>query len=172
MIALAMGAIGLCLVGVPAGAEEQWTTYSNPRYGATADYPADLFTVKEPPPENGDGQTFHTADGRAELTIYGANNIDGEAGRLRLAPRESADISYKKVGADFYAVSGKRGATIYYERCNFPNLDVLVCFYVSYPAADKAKWDPIATRIGQSLRFALTGIRNRAWLCSSWPPLP
>jgi hypothetical protein len=64
------------------------------------------------------------------------------------------DVTYKNIGADFYAVS--RGATIYYERC-FPNMDVLSCFYVSYPAAEKAKWDAIVTRIGQSLRFALRG---------------
>jgi hypothetical protein len=65
------------------------------------------------------------------------------------------DVTYKKIGADFYAVS--RGATTYYERCNFPNMDVLSCFYVSHPAAEKAKWDAIVTRIGQSLRFALRG---------------
>jgi len=34
---------------------------------------------------------------------------------------------------------------------------VLSCFYVSYPAAEKAKRDAIVTRIGQSLRFALRG---------------
>jgi hypothetical protein len=26
-------------------AKERWATYSNPRFGTTADYPADLFTV-------------------------------------------------------------------------------------------------------------------------------
>jgi len=144
-LVLATGAIGLCLAHVPAAAEEQWATYSNPRYGATADYPR---------------QTFHTADGRAELTIYGTNNIDGEAPDVYLSKHVSlADVSYKKVGSDFYAVSGTRGATIYYERCNFPNLDVLVCFYMCYPAAEKAMWDPIVTRIGESLRFALTGVQ-------------
>ena len=159
-LAVAMGATGLCLAHVPAVAEEQWATYSNPRYGATADYPADLFTVTDPPPENGDGQTFHTADGRAEFTIYGTNNIDGEPPDIYVSRHVSlADVSYKKVGSDFYAVSGKRAATIYYERCNFPNLDVLVCFYISYPAAEKAKWDAIVTRVGQSLRFALTGVQ-------------
>lgn len=158
ILVLAVGAIGICLAHVPAAAEEQWATYSNPRYGATADYPADLFAVKEPPPENDDGQTFHTADGRAELTIYGTNNIDSEPPDIYVSKHVSlADVSYKKVGPDFYAVSGQRGATIYYERCNFPNLDVLVCFYMSYPAADKARWDGVVTRIGQSLRFALTG---------------
>ena len=40
------------------------------------------FSVQEPPPENGDGQTFHTADGRAELTIYGTNNRHSEEPKL------------------------------------------------------------------------------------------
>jgi len=37
-------------------AEERSATYTNPRFGTTADYPPDLFTVLDPPPENGDGQ--------------------------------------------------------------------------------------------------------------------
>jgi hypothetical protein len=74
--------VALCLWGRAALAQEQWETYSNPRFGATAEYPADLFTVQEPPPENGDGQTFHTADGRAELTIYDTNNLHSEEPKL------------------------------------------------------------------------------------------
>jgi hypothetical protein len=139
-------------------AQEQWGTYSNPRFGATADYPTDLFTVPDPPSENGDGQIFHTADGRAELMIYGTNNIDGERPEVYVPRHVNLDdVSYKKISSDFYAVSGTRGATIYYERCNFPNDDVLNCFYISYPAAEKAAWDAVVTRIGQSLHFALTG---------------
>jgi hypothetical protein len=148
-------------MSLPIGAalaEERWATYLNPRFGAAADYPADLFTVKDPPPENGDGQTFHTADGRAELSIYGSYNIDGERPEAYVQRHVSLrDVTYKKIGADFYAVSGTRGATVYYERCNFPDNDMLSCFYVSYPAAEKAKWDPIVTRIGRSLRLAQTG---------------
>jgi hypothetical protein len=60
----------LSLWSTAALAQQQWTTL-NPRFGAAADYPVDLFTVKDAPPENGDGQTFCTADGRAELSIYG-----------------------------------------------------------------------------------------------------
>jgi hypothetical protein len=32
-------------------AKERWAIYSNPRFGTTADYPADLFTVLDPPPD-------------------------------------------------------------------------------------------------------------------------
>ena len=151
-------AIGFCAWIGGAAAQEQWGTYSNPRFGATADYLADLFTVKDPPSENGNGQIFRTADGRAELDIYGTNNIDGERPEVYVPRHVNLDdVAYKKIGSDFYAVSGTRGETIYYERCNFPNDDVLNCFYISYPAAEKTDWDAIVARIGQSLRFALTG---------------
>src|SRR4029078_9553672 len=88
----------------------------------------------------------------------GTNNLHSEEPQAYVQHNVSLrDVTYKKIGADFYAVSGTRGATIYYEHCNFPNMDVLSCFYVSYPAAEKAKWDALVTRISQSLRFALRG---------------
>jgi hypothetical protein len=145
-----------CVSGIKQlEASERWVTYSNPRFGTTVDYPADLFAVAEQPSENGDGQVFHTADGRAELMVYGTNNIDHERPEVYV-PRHVnlADVSYKKMGSDFYVVSGTRGATIFYERCNFPNDDVLNCFSISYPATEKAAWDAIVTRISRSLRFA------------------
>jgi hypothetical protein len=144
-------------VGATA-AQEQWSTYSNPRYGTTIDYPIDLFSAPDPPSENGDGQIIHTADGRAELIIYGLNNMDGERPDVYISRHVNLDdVAYKKIGSDFYVVSGTRGTIIFYERCNFPNDDVLNCFSVTYPAAEKAAWDPIVTRMSQSLRFALTG---------------
>ena len=147
-----------CLCAAVALAEERWVTYANPRFGAAADYPADLFTVQAPPPENGDGQTFRTADGHAELAIYGSYNTEDERPEAYVAHNVNlSDVTYKKIGSDFYAVSGTRGDAIYDERCNFPNHDVLSCFYVSYPAAEKANWDPIVARIGRSLHLAPTG---------------
>ena len=84
------------------------------------------------------------------MSIYGSSNIDGERPKTYVSRNVNlGDITYKKIGSDFYAVSGTRGEMIYYERC-FPNDDVLTRLYVSYPAAEKAKWDPIVARIGRS----------------------
>jgi hypothetical protein len=45
-----------CVSGIKQlEASERWVTYSNPRFGTTVDYPADLFSVAEQPSENGDG---------------------------------------------------------------------------------------------------------------------
>jgi hypothetical protein len=157
MIARHFAFVAVCLWPAVALAQEQWGTYSDPRFGTTIDYPIDLFTVLEPPSESGDDRILRTADGRATLMIYGLNNNDGERPEVYLPRHVNLDdVSFKRVTADHYVVSGVRGETIYYERCNFPNDEVLNCFSITYPAAEKSAWDAIVTRISHSLRFALT----------------
>ncbi len=149
----------LTLFAAPHGhagqAQGRCVTYANPRFGTITDYPADLFTVQSPPPENGDGATFRTADDRAQLAIYGAYNVDNDTPANYVAKNEVlSGATYKRVASDFYVVSGTSNADIYYERCNFRprNDDVLNCIHVVYPAGEKALFDPIATRICKSLR--------------------
>lgn len=144
-------AVGFCTI---ASAQQKWATYVNERFGAAADYPSDLFSQTDPPPDNGDGQTFRTTDGEAELSIYGSNNIDNdtpESYLTKYANRE--DVDFKRVTARFYAISGRRGDKIFYERCNFPpRAGSLGCFHIEYPAAQKAVWDKVIARISHSLR--------------------
>src|SRR5262245_19108145 len=98
-----------CLASAVAAAEERWSTYGNARFGVFADYPSSLFTVEDAPPESGDGQRFRTADGRAELAIYGSYIIGNETPEDYVANRvDLADVSYKKIGRDFYVISGTR----------------------------------------------------------------
>jgi hypothetical protein len=152
--ALTVVTIWFALAQAAAG-EKPWATSSNPRFGTTADYPADVFTAQDPPPENGDGTTFRTADGRAQLAIYGAYNVDNDTPASYLAKYEElSSAAYKRVTTEFYAVSGTTGADIYYDRCNFPphNDDILNCIHVVYPARERAFFDPIVTRISKSLR--------------------
>lgn len=49
---------------------QQWTTYHNARYGATADIPPD-FAPSGPEAANSDGLIFRSSNGL--LTIYGAS---------------------------------------------------------------------------------------------------
>jgi len=146
---------GLVALSAAVPAQGRWATYSNPRFGTTADYPADLFAVQDPPSENGEGATFRTADGRAQLAIYGAYNVDSDTPASYVAKnKELQSATYQRIAAGFYAVSGTNGADIYYDRCNFPphNDDILNCIHVVYPAREKALFDPIVTRISKSLR--------------------
>jgi hypothetical protein len=140
-----------------ATAKERWETYANPRFGTSADYPADLFTQLDAPPDNGDGQRFHTADGSAELAIYGAWNADNDTPKSYVenyVEEDGAGISYRQITDRFFVVSGTKDGKIFYQRCNFlTQPDAVVhCFEISYPEQEKEKWDAIVARVSRSLR--------------------
>jgi hypothetical protein len=143
-------------------AKERWATYTNPRFGTTADYPAGLFTVLDPPPENGDGQGFRTVDGRAHLSIYGTWNVQGDTPQTYVSnyvDLTGASVTYKQVTDRFYVISGTRKGKIFYDRCNF-SVDpqgILDCFTISYPEQEKSEWNPIVSRLSRSLRAGRGG---------------
>jgi hypothetical protein len=150
-----LGLILLLALSATAPAQTRWATYANARFGTTADYPADLFTRRDPPPENGDGVRMHTADDRATLTIYGGYNADNDTPASYFERHiDKNGVTYKKVTKTYYAASGARSADIFYERCNFPKGDraAVDCFEITYPAREKVAWDAIVTRISKSLR--------------------
>ena len=148
LAAIVAGAAGV------AAAQARWATCANPRFGTTADYPVDLFTKRDPPPENGDGRSFRTADDRAQLAIYGSHNVENDTPASYLEKYvEREGVTYKRMTQSYYVISGLRDGNIFYDRCNFrPGGNVIDCFILTYPAREKTAWDPIATRISRSLR--------------------
>lgn len=156
IIGASLVAIGTAAAQQPRARQpHQWTTYYNARFGTTADYPADIFTVRAPPPTNGDGQTFRTADGRAQLLIYGTHNAEEDNPRSYVAKYYNGpEVTYKRITRSFFVVSGVHDGAIFYNRCNFPAKaeGIIDCIGLNYPASDKAKWDAIVTRISSSLR--------------------
>ena len=150
-----LGSIILVVV-TDAAAQQRWTTYANPRFGATVDYPADRFVRRDPPPENGDGQAFHTRDGRARLAVWGAYNVDNDTPQQYVEQYVERDggITYRQITARHFVVSGVRKGDIFYQRCNFPAPpdDVIDCFEATYPPADKAAMDAVVARLSRSLR--------------------
>lgn len=139
----------------PAETASAWSTYQNARFGTQVDYPADLFSERDPAPTNNDGRTFRSRDGRARLSVYGAHNVEADTPQAYLDKYgDGAEPSFRRVTAQFYALSGRRGEEIYYQRCNFAGREdgTIHCVDISYPQADKAKFDPIVERISRSLR--------------------
>jgi hypothetical protein len=137
-----------------------WTTYANPRFGTAVDYPAAIFSVRDAEPANGGGQSFRSADGRATLSIYGSHNVEDDTPQSYLDKYvETQGVSYKRVTRQFFAVSGKRGGEIFYQRCNFaaPPSGVLHCVSLSYPADQAGTYDGVAGTISKSLRAGKTG---------------
>ena len=135
-----------------------WSNYANARFGATIDIPPG-FVNDVPGPANGDGLTFHSADGKAELLVWGNNLVDGEfaadgMSRLQGEKYEGWDVSYQKVSRNEWNVfSGSKGGRIMYAR------SIASCrgtqtlhFRIEYPEAQKKHYDPVVERLSKSLK--------------------
>jgi hypothetical protein len=132
-----------------------WASYANARFGTWLDYPSDLFSERDPAPINNDGRTFRSRDGRARLSVHASHNVEADTPQRYLQKYpDDQPSSFRRVTKTFYVLSGRRGDDIYYRRCNFVGLEdgTIHCFEISYPAADKATYDPIVERMGKSLR--------------------
>jgi hypothetical protein len=128
-----------------AAAGGGWQHYVNPRFGAAADVPARGFTA-DPPPANGDGQSWtSTADG-GTVAVYGANQVvaDDFPGYrrfvLKSAREDGLRITYDRHGEGWFVYSGRSGATIVYERVEEACDGVVVAIHFRYPAAAQAVW--------------------------------
>jgi hypothetical protein len=148
----------LLLFCSPAFAAE-WTVYSNPRFGVSIDVPPG-FVNDVPPPANADGLTFHSADGVAELRVWG-NHLSEADFNHEVAARQKSDtadgwnISYVAGvnGSGWQVYSGTRHDRLLYAKsiasCN--NTQALH-FRLEYPVVQKTSYDPLVERLGISLK--------------------
>lgn len=131
-------------------------TYVNERFGVAVDYP-DILEVRDPPPANGDGQTFWTRDGRARLSVFGFLNADRETPRQLMEARRQpgTDYSYAQAARGWFVLSGTRRGRISYLRCLIggKGADVVGCLDLEYPAAEAAAWHTAIGRMSRSLRL-------------------
>ncbi|CAN7150951.1 hypothetical protein [Pararhizobium sp. LjRoot238] len=144
-------------VSSPALAADDWTRYSNPRFGYSAAVPPG-FTLQQEA-DNGDGATFRADDGRSELSIYGTTVEGGEfAGEARKRiDRDRArgwTITYDKVTEGWASYSGSRTADVLYVR------GIALCdgnaayFRLRYPRDALKRFDGVIGRMVKSLRLA------------------
>lgn len=141
----------------PALAADDWTRYSNPRFGYSAAVPPGF--TRQQDADNGDGATFRSDDGRSELLIYGTMIEDGEfagAARKRI-DRDRADgwtITYDKVTEGWASYSGSRTADVLYVR------GIALCdgntayFHLRYPRDALKTFNGVIGRMVKSLRPA------------------
>src|SRR5438046_1460692 len=66
--------LALTLFASSASAQS-WHTYTNARFGTTADVPRDWTAGQEP--ENGDGLVFTSPDGQSTIIISGGLHVEG-----------------------------------------------------------------------------------------------
>ena len=156
--ALMLGALSTGALRAEA-ASVAWTRYVNPRFGTSAEVPAGF--VAQPPPENEDGRTFASPDGGGEIRIYASNGPSVVTESFRAYETWTAEaevesgwtITYRARGKGWFALSGTRGESVVYQKA------VAGCrgsvahhVWISYPAGQKSRYDPIVARLGRSLR--------------------
>ena len=137
-------AIAVVLLATPALAGD----YTNSRFGYSITYPDGLFTP-QPEAENGDGRHF-LAQGGADLAVWGGYNaldqspadIAGET----LANCTGAAAPYKLVKPTVVVVSCLTKDGVVYRK-TYIRGDVLTSFELTYPAADRARWDAVIGKL-------------------------
>ncbi|AZO07154.1 MULTISPECIES: hypothetical protein [unclassified Mesorhizobium] len=133
-------------------------TYVNARFGTVCTFPDQIFTERMPEPENGDGLEWHSADG-ASVACYGSYNaLDDTPKSLveneKASPEPGEEVTYGKAGKNWAVLSGMKGDKIFYRRSVFGRKDVIHSVFIEYPAALKAKYDPLVGTIAGSLHEA------------------
>jgi len=131
-------------------------TYVNARFGTVCTFPDDIFTDRQPEPENGDGQQWLSADG-ASLSCYGSYNAgddtpDSVVNDEKASTEPGYKLTYSKTGKNWAVLSGIKGDNIFYERCVFGKEDVIHTVWIEYPASLKTKYDPLVGAIAGSLK--------------------
>jgi hypothetical protein len=146
----------LMLAALAPAPAHRWTLYANARFGTRLLYPADMFG-RGVEPDNGDGISFRAADG-GTLAIFGRWNVEREspdqfAQRVTPAPAYR-QLDYRLVRPTFVILSGFRGNRVYYERYAFSGRDGAIhAFVLEYPAARRARYEPIIARMSASLSW-------------------
>ena len=142
----------------PLSAVEPFSTYANSRFNYSIEYPANLLIPRGEAP-NGDGQIFASADGQAQMIIYGTHNVF-EQSLQDLFQKESQDaanakiskqVTYKRQKDNWFVVSGYIGPKIFYQKTFLSN-DMFKTFYIEYPEDQRGLYDPILSRLGKSFK--------------------
>ncbi|RWL81195.1 MAG: hypothetical protein EOR67_13660 [Mesorhizobium sp.] len=133
-------------------------TYVNARFGTVCTFPDQIFTQRMPEPENGDGLEWHSADG-ASVACYGSYNAFDDTPKSlveneKASPEPGEEVTYGKAGKNWAVLSGTKGDKIFYRRSVFGKEGVIHSVFIEYPAALKAKYDPLVGTIAGSLHEA------------------
>jgi hypothetical protein len=153
--ALPLAAVLLALVLGGGAFAGDWLTYHNDRYGTTIDYPGSF--KPQPAPDSDDGRAFKAADGAKFLVSAAYNALDFNVAKYRdfvvknLDP--GAKVTYEARGDNWFVISGTKDADVFYERHLLSHAAQMTeDFVISYPAALKQSYDPIAARMAKSFR--------------------
>ena len=155
---LMTGLLAALMVPASMAVAEDWVTYQNARFGTQIEVPSSLSSL--PPPQNGDGLTWASADGLTELVVYAgfwnvrSDDFDDYREWFGQMMRDrGASVTYQAEDDGWFVYAGVFRGNVFYVRTNrsqrCPN--IAHTFELAYPADQKADRDPWAGRLGSSL---------------------
>ena len=147
---LAIAAAQPVVLSAPLGSNV-YKTYANARFSYSISYPADLL-IPQGEAENGDGQTFRAQGGRAEMRVWGQNNVNSETLRTsftRTVNEWGRGVSYKVIKGDWFVVTALVNGKIHYQKTMLRR-GVFKTLQIEYDATQRATYDPVAARISKS----------------------
>ena len=133
----------------------RWEGYTNTRYGVMIDYPADLFAIQPPPPDNA-GRNFTAEKAGARFHVYShANALNFSVEELQA--EDVLDIgdaeAVKQNGADWYQVVASKEAETIVRRVVLSEGGATVHrLEIAYPKTAAAAFEPIVARMVRSFR--------------------
>jgi RNA polymerase subunit RPABC4/transcription elongation factor Spt4 len=133
----------------------RWESYINTRYGVVIDYPADLFAIQPPPPDNA-GRDFRAEQAGARFSIYShANAMNFSVEELQAEDvLEIGDAAaVKQNGRDWYQiVAGKGDETILHRVLLSEGNTMVHRLEIATPKAGATAFGPIVARMAGSFR--------------------
>lgn len=133
----------------------RWEGYTNTRYGVMIDYPADLFAIQPPPPDNA-GRNFTADKVGARFHVYShANAMDFSIEELQA--EDVLDIgdaeALKQNGADWYQVAASKEAETIVRRVLLSEGGAMLHrLEIAYPKTAAAAFEPVVARMVKSFR--------------------
>lgn len=153
--------VGLALtvaqVAAVSAASIGWTSLRNDRFGFQLEYPAHVLQPQQSS-EAGDGVLLVSRDAKAKLLVGAFRNAERHTPasyQAYVAQRSYPDfpVSYAPRGQTWFVLSGERSGKIFYEKVMFScQGGVITSFAMTYPSAERRRFDPIVERVENSFR--------------------
>lgn len=140
------------LLDAVCGRTDVYGCYTNHKYGYVIAWPKKLLTPRGES-DDGGGQVFAATSGRAELAVWAVfNNVLEQTipeAFQEAQKEEGAQVTYKRLGKDFFVLTGFKGQKIFYRKTLLRH-DVLASFEVVYEPSLKEVFDPIVKDMARS----------------------
>lgn len=145
--------IAIFVFSISIFGQTNYELYTNARFGYSISYPTDLL-APQGEADNGDGQIFK--GDAAEMRVYGSNLLLHETLSKEYAAiiqeRGAKNVTYKTIGKNFFAVSGRTNGKIFYQKTLRNSQDQFITLMIEYDESQKAVYDKAVAKMVKSFK--------------------